>query len=186
VLSYTKREELVMGRKYDEIKNAVLKDVAEFMCAMGRTAPKTRGRDNLVITILDGPEKKKIIQKMKQIAKRDSRPSCERDAKSIAASDFIVVFGTKKETLGLNCGFCGYSNCEKLAKTKGVCAYNSVDLGIALGSAASLAGRFHVDNRLMYSIGKAAIECGVLGKRVIQAIGIPLSATGKNPFFDRK
>jgi uncharacterized ferredoxin-like protein len=175
-----------MARKYDEIKNHVLKDVAEIMCTVSRTAPKTRGRDNLLIGILDSSDKKKVIAKMKKIAKRDSRPSCARDAQSIKDTDFIVVIGTKKETLGLNCGFCGYPNCASLAKTKGVCAYNAMDLGIALGSAASVAGRLHVDNRLMYSIGKAAIECGTLGKGIVQAIGIPLSATGKNPFFDRK
>jgi uncharacterized ferredoxin-like protein len=38
----------------------------------------------------------------------------------------------------------------------------------------------------MYSAGKAAIELGLLGTEVKVAYGIPLSATGKNPFFDRK
>jgi len=175
-----------MPRTYRSIKDEVLKDVAEMMCVASRTAPKTRGKDNLVITVLAKNEKKKVINKMKLIAKRDSRPSCARDAESIKDTDHIVVVASKKETLGLNCGFCGYANCSELSKTKGVCAYNSMDLGIALGSAASLAARFHIDNRLMYSIGRASIECGILGKGVIQAIGIPLSATGKNPFFDRK
>ncbi|MGB3057107.1 MAG: DUF2148 domain-containing protein, partial [Candidatus Omnitrophota bacterium] len=150
-----------MARKYEDIKTEVLKDIAELMCVLARTAPKTRGKDNLVIIIPTKAEKKRIITKMRYIAKRDSRPSCERDAKSIKNADQIVVIGTKKETLGLNCGFCGYPACSQLSKTKGVCAYNSMDLGIAIGSAASLAGRAHIDNRLMYSIGKAAIECGV-------------------------
>lgn len=175
-----------MARDYSNIKNDILKNTAELMCVTARTAPKTRGKDNLVIVIPTSSEKKKLIAKMKYIAKRDTRPSCKRDADSIKDSNFIVVIGTKKETLGLNCGFCGYPDCASLGKTKGVCAYNAMDLGIALGSSASLAGRLHIDNRLMYSIGKAAIECGVLPKGVIQAIGIPLSATGKNPFFDRK
>ena len=183
---YQTRLEDNMARKYSAIKNKVLKDVSDLMCVSARTAPKTRGRDNLVIIILDDPEKKKVISKMKYIAKRDSRPSCARDAKSIKDVDNIVVIATKKETLGLNCGFCGYPSCSDLGKTKGVCTYNAMDLGIALGSAASLAGRFHIDNRLMYSIGKASIETGIIGKEVFQAIGIPLSATGKNPFFDRE
>jgi uncharacterized ferredoxin-like protein len=38
----------------------------------------------------------------------------------------------------------------------------------------------------MYSIGKAALALGLLGKDAALAIGIPLSATGKNPYFDRK
>ena len=39
---------------------------------------------------------------------------------------------------------------------------------------------------MMYSIGKAALELKLFGDGVKQAIGIPLSAAGKNPFFDRK
>ncbi len=174
-----------MARQYDDIKGEALKDIAESMCVAARTAPKTRGRDNLRIVILTADEKKRVSSRMTKIAKRDNRPSCERDAGSIKGSDHIVVIGTKKDPLGLDCGFCGYPSCSALAKTRGVCAYNAMDLGIALGSSASLAGRFHIDNRLMYSIGKAAIEEGILGKDTVQAIGIPLSATGKNPFFDR-
>ena len=174
-----------MPRKYNSIKEEVLKDVSEMMCVAARTAPKTRGIDNLIIVTLTKDEKKKIISQMKKIARRDSRPSCARDAESIKGTDHIVVFASKKATVGLNCGFCGYKTCAELSKTKGACAYNSLDLGIGLGSAAALAARFHIDNRLMFSIGKAAIECGLLGKNVIQAIGIPLSATGKNPYFDR-
>ncbi|RKY43279.1 MAG: ferredoxin [Candidatus Makaraimicrobium thalassicum] len=159
--------------------------MAEFMCVAARTAPKTRGQDNLTITILDRPDRQKVMAEMKKIAGRDSRPSCKRDAENIKDTDYIVVIGSKKKSMGLNCGFCGYHSCSELNETKGVCAYNSMDLGIALGSAASVAAGFHVDNRLMYSIGKAAVESGVLDEDVTQAIGIPLSATGKNPFFDR-
>lgn len=174
-----------MPRKYDEIKNAVLKDVAELMCTAARTSPKTRGQDNLIIVMPTKNDKQKIVRQMKKIAERDNRPSCKRDAESIKNTDHIVVIATKQKVLGLNCGFCGYKNCDQLGKTKGVCAYNSMDLGIALGSAAAVAGRLHIDNRLMYSIGRAAIETGIFGSKVISAIGIPLSATGKNPFFDR-
>jgi len=174
-----------MPRKYSDIKDPALKHIAELMCLTARTAPKTRARDNLVIAILTKSEKAKVIARMKRIAKRDSRSSCARDAESIKATDHIVVLGTKKEALGLNCGFCGYTDCKSLLKTDATCVYNSMDLGIALGAAASLAGRFHVDNRLMYSIGIAAIELGILGKSTVQAIGIPLSATSKNPYFDR-
>jgi uncharacterized ferredoxin-like protein len=38
----------------------------------------------------------------------------------------------------------------------------------------------------MYSIGRAAINLKLLGNDVIIAYGIPLSISGKNPFFDRK
>lgn len=172
---------------YEEAKQSGLKDVAEFMAMAARTAPKTRGIDNLEIIIIDSDkDKATLIKKMREISRRDNRPSCERDANNIEDTKYIIIIGTKAEPLGLNCGFCGYKDCEELSKTKAVCAYNSMDLGIALGSAASIAARFHVDNRLMYSIGKAAIETSLFKGNINQAIGIPLNATGKNPFFDRK
>ncbi len=173
-----------MTRKYNSIKGSALKDVAEFMCISARTAPKAKGQDNLVIITLDKKDTPKIISRMEKIGKKEGRPGCIRDAKNIKNADEIIVIGTKKATLGLNCGFCGYPTCNALTKTNGICSYNALDLGIALGSAASVATNFHADNRLMYSIGKAAIEEGMLGKCVM-AIGIPLSASGKNPFFDR-
>ena len=37
----------------------------------------------------------------------------------------------------------------------------------------------------MYTYGKAVIELGILGEDVLIAYGIPLSANGKNPFFER-
>lgn len=175
-----------MAIEYEHIQKSVLQQVAEQMCVAARTAPKTRGRDHLIIKILDSPEKEPVMAKMKEIAERDSLPFCARDAENIKNAEYMVLIGTKKETLGLNCGFCGFPTCDELEKAGGVCAFNSIDLGIALGSCASLAALYHIDNRLMFSIGKAAVEYGMLGSEAVQAIGIPLSATGKNPFFDRK
>ena len=59
-----------------------------------------------------------------------------------------------------------------------------IDLGIALGSAVKVASELNVDNRIMYSIGRAAMKMGLLKADEIQ--GIPLSVKGKNIFFDRK
>lgn len=156
------------------------------MSVSARTAPKTKGIDNLIIKVLDDKDKKKLITAMNDISKKNSMPSCARDAKNIADSPYIVIIAAKKQTMGLDCGFCGYKSCKDLASTKGICAYNSIDLGIALGSASATASNKHADNRIMYSIGKASMECGLIDKSAVQAIGIPLSATGKNPFFDRK
>lgn len=51
---------------------------------------------------------------------------------------------------------------------------------------AEVAGRLHLDNRVMFSIGRACLDLGLFEPKVKQALGIPLSVTGKNPFFDRK
>jgi uncharacterized ferredoxin-like protein len=173
-----------MPSRYQTIKKQALDDIARYMCLSARTAPKAKGRDNLVIITLTPKERRKIILEMKRIGREQSRPGCVRDAENIKKADSIVVIGTKKSPMGLNCGFCGYPTCKALVEAKGACSYNAIDLGIALGSAASIAANFHADNRLMYSIGKAAMTLGLMGKCAM-AIGIPLSASGKNPFFDR-
>ena len=67
----------------------------------------------------------------------------------------------------------------------GTCSFNAGDLGIAVGSAVSRAADLRIDNRIMYSAGKAALELGFLGSEVAIAYGIPLSVSGKSPFFDR-
>lgn len=175
-----------MIRKSSEAEMQVLEQVANLMCAAARTAPKTRGIDNIQVLILTDTDIKKLIPKMLEIAKRDNRPSCERDAKTIENIKTCVVIASKSNPAGLSCGFCGSKTCEELKNKGGVCAYNSMDLGIALGSAVGIASNFHIDNRIMYSIGRAALELGLFEKDVKQAIGIPLSTTGKNIFFDRK
>jgi uncharacterized ferredoxin-like protein len=60
----------------------------------------------------------------------------------------------------------------------------AIDLGIALGSAVKMASELNVDNRMMYTIGSAAKQLGLLDSDII--IGIPLSATGKSVYFDRR
>ena len=175
-----------MKQSKDLEKEALL-DVAQLMAAAARTAPKGRGIDNIeVIAIDDEPTRKRLIDKMVEISRAEDRPSFERDAGSIRGSPIIMAVGVRSNPAGLNCGFCGYKTCEQLKKTGGICAFNSIDLGIATSSAAGIASRFHIDNRLMYSIGRASLDLGLFGKDVKQALGIPLSVTGKNPFFDRK
>jgi uncharacterized ferredoxin-like protein len=59
-----------------------------------------------------------------------------------------------------------------------------VNLGIAIGSAVKTAQILNVDNRVMFSVGVAAQELGLIQADVVY--GIPLSATSKNIYFDRK
>jgi uncharacterized ferredoxin-like protein len=170
-----------------ELEKSAALQVAALMAAAARTAPKTRGIDNLQTAAIDNePTKQKVITKMREIAVKENRPSFARDAGNLENSPVLVVVGVESNPAGLNCGFCGKPTCEALEMAGGICAFNSIDLGIATASAAEVAGRFHVDNRIMYSIGQACLDLGLLGPKVKQALGIPLSVTGKNPFFDRK
>ena len=65
------------------------------------------------------------------------------------------------------------------------CAINSVDVGIAIGSACAMAADCRVDTRVMFSAGYAAQRLGWLGE-CKQVYAILISASSKNPFFDRK
>jgi uncharacterized ferredoxin-like protein len=173
-------------KKSNELESAAIKDVAEFMALAARTAPKTRGIDNIeVFAIDDDATKKKVVEKMREISKKENRPGFERDAKCIEASPVILVIGVRTNPAGLNCGFCGYPTCAEMAKHKGTCSYNPIDLGIAACSAAARANEMRADNRIMYSMARACIDLKLFSQTVVQALAIPLSATGKSPFFDR-
>jgi uncharacterized ferredoxin-like protein len=170
-----------------ELEKQAAYHVATLMAAAARTAPKTRGIDNVQIVAIDDENAKQTLaDRMKEIARSENRPSFERDANSLAALPVIVVIGVQANPAGLNCGFCGNPTCDELKAKDGVCSFNSMDLGIAASSAAAIASNFHVDNRMMFSIGRSCLDLKLFAEGVKQAIGIPLSITGKSPFFDRK
>ena len=109
-----------------------------------------------------------------------------RDAANVDAVELMVLLGSRKEPLGIpNCGFCGYEDCAAMFQAGACCYFNVCDLGIAVGSAVSVAADLRIDNRIMFSAGRAVVDLQLLGADVQIAYGIPLSATGKSPFFDR-
>ncbi len=172
-----------------DIKESVLVRTAEKMMTAARTAPKAKGIDNLVISMVRGETIKILSDKLKELAQDGTGPDYFlRDANNILNSDAIIILGTKIKPLGIKyCGFCGYKNCEeKLEHPDSPCAMNTGDLGIAVGSAAGVAMDERVDNRIMHSVGKAAVDLKLLGEDVKIAYGIPLYIGSKNVFFDRK
>ena len=174
-------------KKSLELEKQAACQVAALMAAAARTAPKTRGIDNIqVVAIDDENTRQTLVNKMKEIAGAEGRPGFERDANNVAASPAIVVIGVQSNPSGLNCGFCGNPTCDALKAKEGVCSFNSIDLGIAACSAAAIASHLHVDTRMMFSVGRSCLDLNLFAKGVKQAIGIPLSITGKSPFFDRK
>ncbi|MEM2320043.1 MAG: ferredoxin domain-containing protein, partial [Candidatus Bathyarchaeia archaeon] len=58
-----------------------------------------------------------------------------------------------------------------------------VDLGIAIGSAVKTASILNVDNRVMFTVGRAAQNLKLIDGDVV--FGIPISIRGSNIFFDR-
>jgi uncharacterized ferredoxin-like protein len=167
--------------------NAILHRVAEQMVLAATTAPKGRGRNNLEAVILEREDLLRLADEMERIGREQGAAAFTRDAGNLRDHAHVaVLLGTRFQTLGLKyCGQCGFANCAANEAAHGVCVFNPCDLGIAVGSAVSVASQAHADNRIMYTVGLAALGLRLLGSEVRFALGIPLSATGKNPFFDR-
>lgn len=169
-----------------EAETRALMHVADLMCLAARTAPKAKGVDHLITMVAEGEQKRLLAEEMRRIGEGTKLEFFVRDAGNVNSAAVVVLLGTRIEPVGVpNCGFCGYPDCEANRAARGICAFNTGDLGIAVGSAAAVAARHHADNRIMFTAGKAAISLGLLGPGVRIAYGLPLSAAGKNPFFDR-
>ncbi|MEG6586485.1 ferredoxin domain-containing protein [Dendrosporobacter sp. 1207_IL3150] len=175
-----------MITKSKEIEERAIERVADSMCVAARTAPKGKGIDNLVTMTVKGGIKNQLVDEMRRIAKSSGAQFFERDANCVEKASLVVLMGQKVRPNGVpNCGYCGYANCEENAKKSGLCAISIGDLGIAMGSAVSIAAHNHVDNRIMFSIGRAALNLDLFEENVAIAYGIPLSVSGKSPFHDR-
>ena len=164
-----------------------LLEAARRICIAARTAPKGKGTDNLVSLVLTGSEKDEVAGEMQRIGEQTGVAFFIRDAENVRSCGALLLLGTKIKTLGVpNCGFCGFKDCSENEKEGGICAFNTGDLGIAIGSAVSAAADNRVDNRVFFSAGRAAVNLKLLGADVKIAYGIPLSVSGKSIFFDRK
>jgi uncharacterized ferredoxin-like protein len=169
----------------DHIQKSVY-DIAGYMMVAAKTAPKAKGQDNLVFKLFTQEELGDLADKMVETGKSTMRShTFNRDAECVRKSMCLLMIGSLAQTLKLDCGFCGVETCSEAEKNNITCAYNSGDLGIAMGSAVATAARFHVDNRILYTAGYTAKLNNLFEQEVRMALGIPLSATGKNPFFDR-
>lgn len=159
---------------------------ADMMVAAAKTAPKGSGKDTVKAAALTGDDKKKLVEEMHKAAAEYDEPFMERDACNVDNSQCIVIIGAISKPFGLNnCGMCGFKNCAEMKKAGANCAFNITDLGIAIGSAVSVAEDHRIDNRVMYSAGRGAVRLKLLGDDVRVCYGIPLYTGSKSIFFDR-
>lgn len=148
-----------------------------------RTAPKARGIDLIETATVDGDDLRELSQQMLDLHKLTGKPVFLRDGNNILQGEAVILVGTPRHPMGLNCGRCGYRDCEDLPADN-PCAFNEIDLGIAIGSAVSMAADLRLDTRVMYSAGMGALALNLLpGCQTVIAIAVGCSA--KNPFFDR-
>ena len=146
----------------EKAESEALLNAAKLMVVAARTAPKAMGDDKIKAAVVTGAEKEELANTMEQMGKT-------RDSKSVRESGAVVLLGVEFGT-----------PTDDWINFRG----KLIDLGIALGSAVKVAGALNVDNRIMRSVGLAAMKMGLFKADEIQ--GIPLSIKGKNIFFDRK
>jgi len=169
-----------------------MQEIAGMMAVAARTAPKGKGEDFVEIKVISGDKIAELADAMVKYGEESNKHNFDRDGKNVRNSDAVLLLSLNKpSTYKLDCGACGYDTCNELEDklTRGpefegpLCAWRQVDLGIALGSAVKTASLFNADNRIMYRIGVAALRAGMIEGEM--AVGVPISATGKNIYFDR-
>lgn len=173
-------------KREDATKDAAI-NVAKKMAAAAITAPKACGIDNVEALVLDGEEKDLLAKHTRDIGLETETDFFVRDARTIELSHCVVLIGVKNAPIGLDgCGFCGLENCGNTRKAGANCAFNIVDLGIAIGSAVSVAADNRMDNRVLYSAGKGALRMNCFEDDINVCFAIPLSTYSKNLFYDRE
>ncbi len=172
----------------------IMETAAGLMELSARTAPKACGMDYVGSRIITGDMLNGLADKMADAAGWGGKDFFARDGETVRNSSAVLLLSLKQpKDAGLNCGACGYEDCAEF-RTAGkhagpefdgpICAWRLIDLGIALGSAAKTAGLLNADNRIMYSVGVAAKKMGLIEGDIV--VAIPISAAGKNIYFDRK
>jgi len=162
-----------------------LLQVANEMMTAARTAPKGKGFDIIEVATITGENIKQLSDAMLDYSEKSGLKFVLRDSANILNAEAIVLIGTKLQVHNLNCGYCGFETCAEKNEYPSVpCSINSVDVGIAIGSACSVAADHRVDSRVMFSVGRVAQELDLL-PGCSNIYGIPISCSSKNPFFDR-
>ena len=167
-----------------DVRNEHVIECAKQMMTAARTAPKAKGVDIIEVMMITGEDIMTLSNTLHQIGEEMGRGGLMRDADNIQSAEAVILIGSREEAMCLNCGYCGAPTCGE--RKPGVpCAMNTIDVGIAVGSACATAADLRLDTRVMYSVGYAALKLGWM-RECNYLFGIPVSASSKNPFFDRK
>lgn len=163
----------------------LVQEAAQKIMIAARTAPKGKGVDVVEVCMLTGEEICLLSDEMRRIGWKTGMKFFLRDADNILLAEAVVLIGTRDLCQGMNCRRCGFDLCAD--RPQGVpCAINTLDVGIAVGSACSMAADLRLDTRVMHSAGMAAMNLGWPCKDARNVLALPLSCKSKNPFFDRQ
>ena len=117
----------------DERHHHVIECARQMMTA-ARTAPKAKGVDIIEISMITDDDIVALSNALHQMGENMGRGGLMRDADNILSAEAVLLIGSREEAMCLNCGYCGFPTCGE--RTEGVpCAMNTIDVGIAVGSA---------------------------------------------------
>lgn len=168
-----------------QARQQLVEEAARQIMIAARTAPKGKGVDVIEVCMITGEEICQLSDEMRRIGWQTGMKFFLRDADNILLAEAIVLIGTRDHCQGLNCLRCGFAHCAD--RPQGVpCAINTIDVGIAIGSACAMAADLRLDTRVMHSAGMAAMNLGWPCVEAKNVLALPLSCKSKNPFFDRQ
>jgi uncharacterized ferredoxin-like protein len=174
-------------RDIEQIRDETAKRQVQGLMNRMLTAPKAKGMDDVRVLYVDGDDKAALADGMRRLGEERNKPGLVRDAANVDKAAALVVLGAKPLVMNLDCGMCGAETCDGAKQRDLNCVYPIADLGIAIGSGVSAAADLGLDNRVMYSIGLAALKANLFGDPAVRcALGIPFGVSSKNVFFDRK
>ncbi len=177
---------------------ATIETVINLMAASAITAPKAGGKDCLeIVALTEADDLQKIANEMRSYAHKSSKENYwHRDAANAECAQGLLLIGLAGPvTAGYDCGGCGYSTCKEFEDSRELkdftmgytgphCIMRTMDIGVALSSAAKQASLLNIDNRVQQRVGATARALGYINCEV--AMGIPVSIHGKSIFYDRK
>ena len=161
---------------WNSMYHDALRTTAKLMAVSAVTAPKARGIDNIVVKVLDKRDEIESLAKTMESLASEYGDFFARDATNVRNSPVIVLVGCRIVKTGIKQ--------PKEIEIDIDTVMSLINLGIAIGSAVKTASLLNVDNRVMYTVGVAAKRQGLVEGDVV--LGIPLSATSKSIYFDRK
>ena len=174
-----------MIQKTEDAAREAAMPVGKKMIAAAMTAPKGCGVDNVEAVLVSGDDKDILAAHMRDIARETGEDFYARDAGNVDNSFCVVLLWAKNEPILLtNCGLCGFPDCAANRTAGAMCAFNITDLGIAVGSAVSVAADNRIDNRVLFSAGKGAARMNLFG----MMLGLLRNSSFgiiKSVFFDR-
>ena len=129
-----------------EIRHEYVLQAVRQMMTAARTAPKGKGIDIIEVAMVTDEDIKRLSEELVIMSGETGLKFFLRDADNILQAEAIMIAGTRQQVQGLNCAHCGFPTCVE--KPEAVpCAINSVDLGIAVGSACATASDLRLDTR---------------------------------------